>query len=92
MIADIKICNFSLGSRLSDRNSEENNSYIDYDILQNEIARNNRIETSDDLSNNISYNFSYTKNFKKRGHNLKMDYSWSDNDSENSSYYNEPRL
>ena len=52
------IFSFSLGSRLSDRNSEENNSYIDYDILQNEIARNNRIETSDDLSNNISYNFS----------------------------------
>ncbi len=85
------IFTFSFGSRYSDRNSEENNSYIDYDILDNEIARNNRIETSDDLSNNISYSFSYTKNFKKRGHNLKLDYSWSDNDSENSSNYNEPR-
>ena len=86
------IFTFSVGSRFSDRDSEENNSYIDYDILDNEIARNTRIETSDDLSNNLSYSVSYTKNFKKRGQNFKVDFSWSDNDSENSSYYNEPRL
>ena len=86
------IFTFSVGSRFSDRDSEENNSYIDYDILDNEIARNTRIETSDDLSNNLSYSVSYTKNFKKRGQNFKVDFSWSDNDSENSSYYKEPRL
>ena len=86
------IFTFSVGSRFSDRNSEENNSYIDFDIAENEIARSNRIETSEDLSNNLSYSFSYTKNFKERGHNLKFDLSWSDNNSENNSNYNESRL
>ena len=33
---------------------------------------------------------SYTKNFKNRGHNLKLNYSWSDNLSDNIGNYNEP--
>ena len=86
------IFTFSVGSRFSDRNSEENNSYIDFDILENEIARSNRTETSEDLSDNLSYSFSYTKNFKERGHNLKFDLSWSDNNSENNSNYNQSRI
>ena len=86
------IFTFSVGSRFSDRNSEENNSYIDFDILENEIARSNRTETSEDLSDNLSYSFSYTKNFKERGHNLKFDLSWSDNNSKNNSNYNQSRI
>ncbi len=84
------IFTFSIGTRYSDRKSEENNRYIDYDISGNEISRNDRLETSDDIDQNLSYSFSYNKNFKKRGHNLKLDFSWSDNNSDNSSYYNEP--
>ena len=84
------IFTFSIGTRYSDRKSEENNRYIDYDISGNEISRNDRLETSDDIDKNLSYSFSYNKSFKKRGHNLKLDFSWSDNNSDNSSYYNEP--
>ena len=84
------IFTFSIGTRYSDRKSEENNRYIDYDISGNEISRNDRLETSDDIDQNLSYSFSYNKNFKKRGHNIKLDFSWSDNNSDNSSYYNEP--
>ena len=84
------IFTFSIGTRYSDRKSEENNRYIDYDISGNEISRNDRLETSDDIDQNLSYSFSYNKSFKKRGHNLKLDFSWSDNNSDNSSYYNEP--
>ena len=38
---------------------------------------------------NVSYSFSYTKNFKKRGHNLKINFSWSDNTSDSNNLYEE---
>ena len=38
----------------------------------------------------MSYSFSYNKNFKKRGHNIKLNLSWSDNNSDNTSFYDEP--
>ena len=84
------IFTFSIGTRQSDRKSEENNKYIDYNSSRDEISRNNRLETSDDIDKNMSYSFSYNKNFKKRGHNIKLNLSWSDNNSDNTSFYDEP--
>ena len=84
------IFTFSVGTRQSDRNSEENNKYIDYNSSGVEISRNDRLETSDDIDKNMSYSISYNKNFNKRGHGIKFNMSWSDNNSDNTSYYDEP--
>ena len=61
------ILSFSLGTRFSNRDGDEINKYIDYDSKSNEIQRIERIESSVDDSENLSYSFSYTKNFEKKG-------------------------
>ena len=83
------ILSFSLGTRFSNRDGDEINKYIDYDSKSNEIQRIERIESSVDDSENLSYSFSYTKNFEKKGQNLKLDFSWSDNISKNTGDYKE---
>ena len=83
------IFSFSIGTRFSDRNEDEVNKYIDYDSQSNVIQRIERVESSVDESENLSYNLSYTKNFEKKGHNLKFNFSWSDNISNNTGDYKE---
>ena len=83
------IFSFSIGTRFSNRDGDEINKYIDYDSQSNEIQRTERIESSNDDSENLSYNLSYTKNFEKKGHNLKFNFSWSDNTSKNTGDYKE---
>ena len=84
------IFNFSLGTRVSDRNGDNKNFYKDYSSTGELIGNSERYELSDRDSENINYSMSYTKNFKNRGHNLKLNYSWSDNLSDNIGNYNEP--
>ncbi len=86
------IFNFSLGFRSSDDDGNSNNFYKDYSSIGELIGESKRFENSSRISDNYNYNLSYTKNFNKKGHNLKLDYSWSSNDSENLSSYNEPLI
>ena len=86
------IFNFSLGTRISDRDGDNKNFYKDYSSNGNLIGDSERYELSDRDSENFNYNISYTKNFKTRGHSLKLNYSWSDNLSDNIGNYNEPLI
>jgi len=84
------IFNFSFGLRSSDSDGDSKNFYTDFSSIGEKIGESRRFENSNRISDNYNYNISYTKNFKQRGHNLKLNYSWSDNDSKNFSSYNEP--
>ena len=84
------IFNFSFSLRDSDSDGISENNYIDFNSNNIEINKSSRFENSNSIRNNLSYNFSYTKNFKNRGHNLKLNFSWSDNISDKTTSYNEP--
>ena len=86
------IFNFSLGLRSSDSDGDSKNIYTDFTTSGEQIGESKRFENSNRISDNYNYNISYTKNFKKRGHNLKLNYSWSNNDSKNFGSYNEPLI
>ena len=74
----------SFGTRNSSLDGDNNNNYIDYNSIGTQIGTSNRTENSTRDSDNYNYNLSYTKNFSKRGHNLKLNFSWSDNVNDNS--------
>lgn len=86
------IFNFSFGLRSSDSDGDSKNIYTDFTTSGEQIGESKRFENSNRISDNYNYNISYTKNFKKRGHNLKLNYSWSNNDSKNFGSYNEPLI
>ena len=81
------IFSLSFGTRNSSRDGDNNNNYIDYNSIGTQIGTSNRTENSTRDSDNYNYNLSYTKNFSKRGHNLKLNFSWSDNVNDNEGTY-----
>ena len=83
------IFNFSFSSRFGSRDGTSVNNYVDYNSSNVEIAKSLRNENSESDYDNVSYSFSYTKNFNKRGHNLKINFSWSDNTSDSNNLYEE---
>ena len=81
------IFSLSFGTRNSSRDGDNNNNYIDYNSIGTQIGTSNRTENSTRDSDNHNYNLSYTKNFSKTGHNLKLNFSWSDNVNDNEGTY-----